>query len=168
LISSITITVFVNVRESLELFSAARHTVGMDLRFSRRADYAVRAALEIARHDGQVKRADVAAAIDAPPSVVAQALADLARAGVVRATAGRLGGYVLARPAEAITVWEVVSAVDPPPAETRCVLHDRVCASGGVICPFHATLDAARASWVAALDRDSLADVAARSGARAA
>jgi Rrf2 family protein len=140
----------------------------MDLRFSRRADYAVRAALEIARRDGQVKRADVAAAIDAPPSVVAQALADLARAGVVRATAGRMGGYVLARPAALISVWDVVSAVDPLPAERRCVLHDRVCASNGRVCPFHVTMDAARTGWIAALQADSLADVAARTDARAA
>lgn len=141
----------------------------MELRFSRRADYAVRSALEMASRTGQVNRAEIAAAIDAPSSVVAQALADLARAGVVRATPGRGGGYVLQRSADSITVWDVVSAVDPLPAETRCVLHDRVCKTTGTgRCPFHETITAARDAWIDALKRDTLADLAGRRPGREA
>ena len=118
--------------------------------FSRRTDYAIRAAVEIARHDGErVKRHPIAAAIDAPATVVAQALADLVRGGIVQAFAGRTGGYLLSRPAHELTIADVVAAVEVEP-EPRCVLEERGCADAAP-CALHATLyeahDASPADW---------------------
>jgi len=127
--------------------------------FSRRTDYAIRAAVEIARADGRrVKRHPIAAAIDAPTTVVAQALADLVRGGVVEAAAGRTGGYVLHRPAREITVADVVAAVEAE-HEARCVLEERSC-SDGAPCPLHATLAEADDAYTARLATASLAVLA--------
>jgi Rrf2 family protein len=127
--------------------------------FSRRTDYAIRAAVEIARADGRrVKRHPIAAAIDAPTTVVAQALADLVRGGVVEAAAGRTGGYVLHRPARQITVADVVAAVEAE-HETRCVLEERRCTDGAP-CALHATLADADDAYTARLARTTLAALA--------
>jgi Rrf2 family protein len=127
--------------------------------FSRRTDYAIRAAVEIARADGRrVKRHPIAAAIDAPTTVVAQALADLVRGGVVEAAAGRTGGYVLHRPARQITVADVVAAVEAE-HEMRCVLEERRCTDGAP-CALHATLADADDAYTARLARTTLAALA--------
>jgi Rrf2 family protein len=132
----------------------------MRLRFSRRTDYALRAALQLAaQSEGLTKRSQLAAAIDAPSGVVAQALADLVRAGLVIAVAGRKGGYRLARPPAEISVLEVVHAIEPPGAPARCVLHERVCSWEGA-CPLHATVAEAEQAYLARLAATSLADVA--------
>jgi Rrf2 family protein len=127
--------------------------------FSRRTDYAIRAAVEIARHDGvRVKRHPIAAAIDAPTTVVAQALADLVRGEIVLAAAGRTGGYVLSRPAHQLTVADVVAAVEVDP-EPRCVLEERGCADAAP-CALHATLYEAQDAFTEHLATQSLASLA--------
>jgi Rrf2 family protein len=127
--------------------------------FSRRTDYAIRAAVEIARHDGaRVKRHPIAAAIDAPATVVAQALADLVRGGIVHAVAGRTGGYVLSRPAHLVNVADVVGAVEVDP-EARCVLEERACADAPP-CALHAALYEAHDAFTERLAEQSLATLA--------
>ena len=86
----------------------------MRLRFSRTADYGLRAVLEVARAaDGQlVSRRELSRVTGAPLSVLAQPLAALVRAGVLVAQAGPRGGYRLARPARDVSVYDVVLAID--------------------------------------------------------
>ncbi len=135
----------------------------MRLAFTRRTDYAVRAALELARAGGtSVTHGEVAAATGAPAAVVKQAMADLGRAGLAVASRGRKGGYRLARAPGTITMHDVVAALEPIGAEEpRCVLHPGACLASGP-CPFHETIAAAREAFVDALRRDTLADVLAR------
>ena len=135
----------------------------MRLAFTRRTDYAIRAVLELARvGDRSATHLEVAAATGAPPAVVKQALADLARGGLATATRGRTGGYRLARSPASISMHDVVSALEPIGlAEQHCVLHEGACLARGP-CPFHATIAAAREAFVEALRHDSLADVLAR------
>jgi Rrf2 family protein len=127
--------------------------------FSRRTDYAIRAAVEIARHDGErVKRHPIAAAIDAPATVVAQALADLVRGDIVTAFAGRTGGYVLSRPAHQLSVADIVAAVEVEP-EPRCVLEERGCADAAP-CALHAALYEAHDAFTERLAGETLASLA--------
>jgi Rrf2 family protein len=132
----------------------------MRLRFSRTADYGLRAALEIARSpDGVlVPRRAIAESVNAPPAVLAQALAPLVRAGHLIAQAGPKGGYRLARAAGETTIHDVVVAIDGAEVEERCVLRERVCSWDGA-CPFHAFLVAAQDRFLDALRETSLADV---------
>ncbi|OJF12505.1 RrF2 family transcriptional regulator [Couchioplanes caeruleus] len=78
---------------------------------SARTDYAVRAMLAIAAdHPHLVKAADLAAAQDIPLSFLQGILLDLRRAGLLHSHRGVDGGYALARPADEVTVGDVVRA----------------------------------------------------------
>src|SRR5436309_503801 len=113
----------------------------MRLRFSRTADYALRAALEVARApEGHLAtRSAIARATNAPSSVMAQALARLVRAGLLVGRAGPHGGYRLSRPSTDISIYDIVGAIDTDEHEERCVLRERACSWTGA-CPFHAVL----------------------------
>ncbi|WP_067508120.1 Rrf2 family transcriptional regulator [Actinoplanes sp. TFC3] len=79
---------------------------------SARTDYAVRAMLAIAAdHPHLVKAATLAEAQDIPLSFLQGILLDLRRAGLLHSHRGVDGGYALARPAEDITVGDIVRAV---------------------------------------------------------
>jgi len=79
---------------------------------SARTDYAVRAMLAItAEHPRLVKAAGLAAVQDIPLSFLQGILLDLRRAGLLHSHRGVDGGYALARPADEITVGDVVRAV---------------------------------------------------------
>ncbi|MGN6379610.1 MAG: RrF2 family transcriptional regulator [Gaiellales bacterium] len=134
----------------------------MRLRFSRAADYGLRAVIQIARApDGElVTRLAVARAVNAPPSVLAQALASLVRSGLLIAQAGPRGGYRLARPAADIPVLEVVTAIDGEERNERCVLRDGACNIDNP-CPFHTFFAHAKDQFQDALRTTTLADVLA-------
>jgi Rrf2 family protein len=94
------------------------------MRISARADYAVRAVLELAVRQGgsdPVKAESIAAAQDIPHKFLEGILGDLRRAGVVDSRRGGGGGYRLARAADAITVADVIRAVDGPIVSVRGV-----------------------------------------------
>ena len=91
------------------------------MRISARADYAVRAVLELAvrRDEGAVKAETVAAAQAIPHKFLEGILGDLRSCGIVDSRRGGNGGYRLARPAAEITVADVVRAVDGPIVSVR-------------------------------------------------
>ena len=85
------------------------------MRISARADYAVRAAVELAAAgDGPTKGDALARAQDIPVKFLENILGDLRHAGLVRSQRGADGGYWLARPAGEITVADVIRAVEGP------------------------------------------------------
>jgi Rrf2 family protein len=134
----------------------------MRLRFSRTADYGLRAALEIARapEGALVTRHAVARATNAPASVLAQALAPLVRAGLLIARAGPRGGYRLSRPADELSIYEIVVAIDSEEHDQRCVLREAACSWEGA-CPFHAFLIQAQEQFLETLRATTLADILA-------
>ena len=135
----------------------------MRLRFSRTADYGLRAALEVARAGGdrRVSRRELSGVTGAPFSVLAEPLAALVRAEILVAQAGPRGGYRLARPAAEISVLDVVDAIDGEGPPARCVLHEGVCSWEGA-CPFHPVLATAQERFTDTLRSTSLADVLER------
>jgi Rrf2 family protein len=91
------------------------------VRISAKVDYAVRAMCELAaRDDDRPMKADqLAAAQEIPLSFLNNILVDLRRAGIVRSTRGQVGGHRLARPADQITVADIIRAVEGPLADVR-------------------------------------------------
>lgn len=82
--------------------------------FSMTTEYALRAAIDLAAHPGDPQSAkSIAEATSAPASYVARVLQLLARKGLVTSQRGRAGGYDLARPADQITLLDIVEAIDP-------------------------------------------------------
>jgi len=95
---------------------------------SKLADYGVIVASHLAAHpDRQATAAAIAAATRLPPATVAKLLKALAHAGLVSATRGAAGGYRLARLPAAISVAEVVAAIDGDIGMTQCSVHAAGC-----------------------------------------
>ena len=70
--------------------------------------------------DGEsLAAADLAALYDLPPSYFAKSLQALSAAGIVETSRGKAGGYSLSRPADAVTMLDVVEAIDGEPT-FRC------------------------------------------------
>ena len=94
------------------------------VRISYRVDYGVRLMTRLAElgaesPDRSVRGAVLAEHDNLPPSSVDDILRLLRNAGLVRSQRGREGGYWLARPADAITIADVVRAVEGPLAHVR-------------------------------------------------
>ncbi|MGW1963786.1 RrF2 family transcriptional regulator [Streptomyces sp. NPDC001935] len=93
------------------------------MRISARADYAVRAALQLAasRDELPLKAEAIADAQDIPHKFLEGILNDMRRGGLVLSQRGGNGGYRLARPAASITIADVIRAVDGPLVSVRGV-----------------------------------------------
>ena len=90
------------------------------MRVSAKVDYAVRAAAELAGvEDGPVKGERLAEAQDIPLQFLEHILLELKHHGIVRARRGAKGGYWLARPADDITIADIVRAVEGPIAHVQ-------------------------------------------------
>ncbi len=81
-----------------------------------KADYAVRAAVELAAgsQDSPRKVDEVAQAQGIPLSFLENILTQLRSSGIVRSQRGPDGGYWLARPADEVNLAQVIRAVDGP------------------------------------------------------
>src|SRR5215210_494285 len=86
------------------------------MRISAKADYAVRAALELAASpNGEpIKGEQLAEAQNIPLQFLEHILLELKHARLVRAKRGYKGGYWLDRPAEEISIADVIRAVEGP------------------------------------------------------
>jgi Rrf2 family protein len=91
------------------------------MRISAKADYAVRAAIVLATSpDGRpVKAERIATAQDIPLNFLENILGELRHAGIVRSQRGADGGFRLAKPAERVTIADVMRAVEGPLATVR-------------------------------------------------
>ena len=90
------------------------------MKVSAKADYAVRAAVELASAgEGPVKAERIAQAQEIPLKFLENIMSDLRNAGLVRSQRGVEGGYWLARPADEISIAQVIRAVDGPLAAVR-------------------------------------------------
>lgn len=90
------------------------------MEISAKTDYAVRALLALAAGAPDLVKIDtVVAEQQLPRKFVEAILGELRRAGLVRSRRGAEGGYALARPANEITLGQVIRAVDGPLAEVR-------------------------------------------------
>ncbi len=95
------------------------------MRLSARVDYALRAVIELASAgDGPVTSERIARAQEIPPKFCESILLQLRRGGIVFAQRGPEGGYWLARPAEQITLVEVIEVIDGPLGSPRAALPD--------------------------------------------
>ena len=127
---------------------------------SAKADYAIRAAVELAAAgDGPVKGDRIAQAQQIPPNFLENILADLRRAGLVASRRGAEGGYWLARPADRIALADVIRAVDGPLANVRGIRSEQL-EYGGSAEPLREVWIAVRASLRGVLESVTVADVA--------
>jgi Rrf2 family nitric oxide-sensitive transcriptional repressor len=101
----------------------------------------------------------VAEATRVPPAYLSKVLQALSRGGIVKSQRGVGGGISLARPAEELTILEVVNAVEPIQRIRSCPLGLK---SHGVrLCPLHRRIDDAMATVEAAFGSTTLAEILA-------
>jgi Rrf2 family iron-sulfur cluster assembly transcriptional regulator len=137
----------------------------MRLQLTRRGDYAVRAMLALAEAgDRQLSAATIGALMLIPATFVPQVMADLSRTGMARASLGRAGGYRLARPADQISLLEVIEAIEGEGRHRTCVLRGGPCDALGQ-CRVHDTFSQARGAMRSVLAGTSLHDLARHEGA---
>lgn len=88
---------------------------------SMKAKYALRAMMVLARNERKLMQTRaIANAADVPYKFLEAILADLKNHGVVSSKRGMMGGYQLSRPANSITVGDVIRIMDGPLAPIRC------------------------------------------------
>jgi Rrf2 family protein len=130
------------------------------VRVSAKADYAIRAAVELAAGgEGPIKGERIAQAQDIPPNFLENILADLRNAGLVSTRRGVEGGYWLARPADEISLADVIRAVDGPLANVRGVRSEQIVYAGNAE-RLRDVWVAVRASLRSVLEHVTLADLA--------
>jgi Rrf2 family protein len=131
------------------------------VRTTAKADYAVRAAVELAALSGKgpVKADQIAEAQSIPLNFLENILAELRRAGIVDSRRGAAGGYLLAKPPEDVTLADVIRAVEGPLANVRGMSPDAL--------EYEGSAERLRDVWVAlrssvraVLEQVTLADVA--------
>ena len=107
---------------------------------SQTAEYAMRAALCLARHHGEaLTTLAIAEEMQIPSSYLSKVLQFLGRARIVRSQRGQGGGFVLLRDPAAISLLDVMDAVDPIARIERCPLEvEDHCLE---LCPLHRRLD---------------------------
>jgi len=95
------------------------------MRLSNLADYAIVTLCQAATHcgDGRVSAAELASETGLPVPTVQRLVSKLTAAGLLRSVRGVGGGLQLGRPAAAITVADIVEAVEGPIALTACADH---------------------------------------------
>jgi Rrf2 family protein len=130
------------------------------MRVSAKADYAVRAAVELAVAESPpVKGELISQAQEIPLKFLENILGELRHAGLVRSQRGTDGGYWLARPADEITVADVMRAVEGPLASVRGASPETIKYTGTAQ-PLGKLWVAVRANLRAVLESVTLADIA--------
>jgi Rrf2 family protein len=123
------------------------------------ADYAIKALVEIAGREGEVvSAANLTGPMGLPWPYLRKILQGLARAGLVTSSRGKGGGFVLARPARAIRLADVIAVFQGPVRIHDCLFKKRICPDVRT-CPLRTTLDRLEAGLVAELEAVTIADL---------
>jgi Rrf2 family protein len=134
------------------------------VRISHKVDYGVRvmtmiAALEIEQPGRPVPRHELAERDELPPGFLVDILGQLRNSQLLRSHRGGDGGWVLARPANTITVADVIRALDGPLASVRGVRPHELDQQGGRE-PFISMWIAVRTALRSVLEHVTIADLA--------
>lgn len=131
------------------------------LRITRQTDYGVILLTHLAERPGRVYNApELAAETGLPVPMAGKVLKILARAGLLASQRGARGGYILARSPEAISVAEVITALEGPIALTDCLTHGPGECGQLAGCPTRGNWHQINAAVQHALARISLAEMA--------
>lgn len=110
------------------------------MRITAKVDYAVRAATELAAVQAAnadqrtpVTREAIATAQSIPTRFLESILAELRRSGIVASQRGSDGGYWLARPAAAVSVADIIRAVEGPLADVHGAPPEEVAYAGAAV-----------------------------------
>lgn len=127
---------------------------------SQTVDYALRAVVHLAseRPDACTTKT-ISDATLVPRQYLSKIMQSLVRAGLVDSQRGPNGGFTLKKTDKALTVYEVVQAVDPIQRIRECPLGLKT--HGKNLCPLHRRIDAALAMVETAFRKSTVAEILA-------
>jgi Rrf2 family protein len=139
------------------------------MRLSRRSEYGIRALVDLVRHgdEAPVALATLAGRNNLPPKFLEQIMSTLKHGGVVRTTLGARGGYGMAVEPATISVGRVIRLLDGALAPLPCVslrYYGRCSCPDEATCSLRDVMLDVRDVMLEILDRETLADIAARPG----
>jgi Rrf2 family protein len=128
------------------------------MQITRQADYAVRAMVYLAQlgPEQRASTSHIAQEKQIPPSFLAKIVSQLSVAGLLQTSRGARGGVSLARPAEDISLLDVVEAIDGPILLNDCVAGNGSCTFGDS-CPMKPVWCEAQKELVGRLDNTNFA-----------
>ena len=133
------------------------------LRLSKKADYALIAMKHLALRGGSSSAREIAEKYAIPSELMAKVLQRLVSRGLLLSQQGTRGGYYLARAPEAISVADVIQAVDGPLTVTACSARQTRCGQFAT-CNVRDPLRKIRERIVSALATCSVSEMAADNG----
>jgi FeS assembly SUF system regulator len=132
------------------------------LRLNKLTDYAVVLLARMAlAPEAKVTAAQLASLTAVPEPTVAKILKELAKSGLIEATRGALGGYRLTRPGHAVTVRQVIEAIEGPIQMAECLDDGSTCCTTQKQCPLRGQWGPVNDAVTQALDGITLADMMA-------
>ncbi len=108
------------------------------MQITRQADYALRAMVFLARQEPNQRAStkQIAETQKIPPSFLAKIVSQLSIAGLIHTSRGARGGVILSKPADKISLLDVVEAIDGPIALNDCTISPASCDNYSD-CPLH-------------------------------
>src|SRR3954469_4999600 len=139
------------------------------MRLSRRSEYGLRALVDLVRNDAQapIPLATLASRNRLPAKFLEQIMATLKHGGIVRTTLGAHGGYAMAADPGEVSVGRVIRLLDGALAPLGCVslrFYEPCSCVDEATCPLRDVMLDVRDNMLDILDRESLAQLAARQG----
>jgi Rrf2 family protein len=139
------------------------------MRLSRRSEYGLRALVHLVRNDGTgpIALATLAERNRLPPKFLEQIMATLRHAGIVRTTLGAHGGYALGVDPTKVSIGRVIRLLDGALAPLSCVslrYYQSCSCPDEPTCALRDVMIDVRDAMLEVLDRETLADLAAREG----
>jgi len=131
------------------------------VRVTRAGEYAIRGMIRLAKGDGASLAliADIAEAEGVSKSFLAKQFQRLVKAGLLESSRGAAGGVGLAKPADQISLRDIIEAVEGPVELNRCLSADDRCQNAAK-CPLSDVWREAQEKMLAVLGNVSLAKVA--------
>jgi Rrf2 family protein len=139
------------------------------MRLSRRSEYGLRALIDLVRHSESppISLTALAQRNNLPPKFLEQIMTRLKRAGIVQTSLGSHGGYVLGTDPATVSVGRVIRLLDGALAPLGCVslrFYEPCSCPDEATCPLRDVMLDVRDSILDILDRETLAELAARRG----
>ena len=130
--------------------------------YSKSAEYAIQAMIYLAENEGKnlAMVSTIAETYDIPKHFLAKLVQTLTHHHLIKSYRGRKGGIELGRPADKITMLQVVNAIEgPPPEHEMCVIGLDIC-SDSVCCPLHNQWKHIKVQMQETLQHQTLAELA--------
>jgi Rrf2 family iron-sulfur cluster assembly transcriptional regulator len=131
------------------------------MQITRSEEYGLRGLLFLAQQPSErlVLVSEISRNQNIPETFLAKIFQRLSKAGLLRSSRGSKGGFSLGKPANEITMREVIEAIEGPIALSRCLRREGECEEEEV-CPIHQVWEKAQERFLEILDRTTMEDLA--------